>query len=54
MKAAVFVKPGQMEVKEFPKPKIEKPTDAVIKVLRTCVCGSEGYCAPQRWHDGRP
>ncbi len=41
MKAAVFVKPGQMEVREFPKPKIEKPTDAVIRVLRACVCGSD-------------
>lgn len=37
MKAAVFVEPGKMEVKEMPKPKIEKPTDAIIRIVRACV-----------------
>lgn len=41
MKAAVFVEPGKMEVKEMPKPKIEKPTDAIIRIVRACVCGSD-------------
>lgn len=41
MKAAVFVEPGKMEVREFPKPVIEKPTDAIIRVVRACVCGSD-------------
>ena len=41
MKAAVFVEPGKMEVCEFPKPVIEKPTDAIIRVVRACVCGSD-------------
>lgn len=41
MKAAIFVKPGEMEVKDLPMPKIEKPTDAIIRVLRACVCGSD-------------
>ena len=41
MKAAVFVEPGKVEVREVPKPVIEKPTDAVIRVLRACVCGSD-------------
>ncbi|MDO4903862.1 MAG: alcohol dehydrogenase catalytic domain-containing protein [Limosilactobacillus sp.] len=41
MKAAVFVKPGQMEVREAPKPELKEATDAVIKVVRACVCGSD-------------
>lgn len=41
MKAAVFVKPGQIEVQDVEKPKIEKSTDAIIRVLRACVCGSD-------------
>lgn len=41
MKAAVFVEPGKMEVREFPKPVIKKPTDAIIRVVRACVCGSD-------------
>ncbi|WEV50805.1 zinc-dependent alcohol dehydrogenase family protein [Lactobacillus sp. ESL0731] len=41
MKAAVFVKPGQVEVREFPKPKIEHEGDAIIRVVRASVCGSD-------------
>ncbi|KRN28746.1 alcohol dehydrogenase [Lactobacillus selangorensis] len=41
MKAGVFIKPGQVEVKEFPKPTIEKPGDAIIRVVRASVCGSD-------------
>lgn len=41
MKAALFVKPGEMTTTEVDKPVLEKPTDAVIKVLRACVCGSD-------------
>lgn len=41
MKAAVFMEPGKMEVHDVPMPKIEKPTDAIIKIVRACVCGSD-------------
>lgn len=41
MKAAVFMEPGKMEVHDVEKPKIEKPTDAIIKIVRACVCGSD-------------
>ena len=41
MKAAIFVEPKKVEVKEMPMPKIEKPTDAIIRVIRACVCGSD-------------
>lgn len=41
MKAAYFVKKGVVEAREVEKAEIEKPTDAVIRVLRACVCGSD-------------
>ena len=34
MKAATFIEPGKVEVKEYDKPTIQKPTDAIIRVLR--------------------
>lgn len=41
MKKAFFAKAGQMELKDVDKPTIQKPDDAIIKVVRTCVCGSD-------------
>lgn len=41
MKAAIFVEPGKMEVTEVEKPTLQKSTDAIIKIVRTCVCGSD-------------
>ncbi|MCZ9311230.1 zinc-dependent alcohol dehydrogenase family protein [Weissella koreensis] len=41
MKATVFIKPGKVEVQNLDKPVIEKETDAIIRVVRACVCGSD-------------
>ncbi|MGM0213090.1 zinc-dependent alcohol dehydrogenase family protein [Enterococcus sp. AZ109] len=41
MRVATFIEPGKMEVHEAPKPVIEKDTDAIIKIVRACVCGSD-------------
>lgn len=41
MKAAIFVEPGKMEVTEVAKPTLQKSTDAIIKIVRACVCGSD-------------
>ncbi|CAK1229990.1 zinc-binding dehydrogenase [Fructobacillus fructosus] len=41
MKAAVFVKLGQVEMQEVEKPTIQGPKDAVIKTVRASVCGSD-------------
>ena len=41
MKAAMFIEPGKMEVAEVEKPKLQKPTDAIVKIVRACVCGSD-------------
>lgn len=41
MKAAIFVKPGLIEAQEQPHPQIVHPGDAVIRIVRACVCGSD-------------
>lgn len=41
MKVATFIKEGQMVITETEKPKIQKETDAIIKIVRACVCGSD-------------
>lgn len=41
MKYAEFVKAGEMKIVDREKPAIEKSDDVIIKVIRTCVCGSD-------------
>ncbi len=41
MKAANFQGKGKVVLGDFPNPKIQEQTDAIIRVVRTCVCGSD-------------
>jgi threonine dehydrogenase-like Zn-dependent dehydrogenase len=41
MRAAIFKGPGSVEVGERPDPVIQEPTDAVVRVVLGCVCGSD-------------
>lgn len=41
MKVATFIEPGKMTVTEASVPEIQKDTDAIIKIVRACVCGSD-------------
>jgi threonine dehydrogenase-like Zn-dependent dehydrogenase len=41
MRAAIFKGPGLVEVGERPDPVIQEPTDAVVRVVLGCVCGSD-------------
>lgn len=41
MKSAIFEKAGQMIVEEIEKPTIQAPDDVIIRVVYTCVCGSD-------------
>jgi alcohol dehydrogenase len=41
MKGLVYGGPGIIELKEIPKPGIEKPTDALIKIIKTTICGTD-------------
>ena len=40
MRAAIFNGPGSVEAGERPDPVIHEPTDAVVRVVLGCVCGS--------------
>lgn len=40
MKAAVFVKPGKIEIQEKPIPEVG-PTDALVRITTTTICGTD-------------
>ena len=41
MKSAVYLKAGQVGLVEIDHPQILDPDDAIIRIVRTCVCGSD-------------
>lgn len=41
MKATIFVEPGKMEIQDIEKPEINGPDQAIIRVVRASVCGSD-------------
>ncbi|RPI01812.1 MAG: alcohol dehydrogenase [Ignavibacteriae bacterium] len=41
MKALVYHGPGERALEDKPKPKINDPTDAVVKIIRTTICGTD-------------
>jgi threonine dehydrogenase-like Zn-dependent dehydrogenase len=41
MRGAVMYAAGDVRIENVPDPTIEEPTDAVIRVTRACICGSD-------------
>ena len=41
MKALVYLGPGKKALEERPKPTIGAPTDAIVRVTRTTICGTD-------------
>lgn len=41
MRAAIFKDKGSIEVGHRPDPQLQEPTDALVRVVRGCVCGSD-------------
>ena len=41
MKAAIFKGKGTIAVEDRPKPTVNEPTDAIVRVVLACVCGSD-------------
>ena len=62
MKALIYQGPGKKAIEERPTPVISNPTDAIIKVTKTTICGTDLHilkgdvatCAPGRilGHEG--
>jgi threonine dehydrogenase-like Zn-dependent dehydrogenase len=41
MRAIVMYGAGDVQVRDVPDPKLQEPTDAIVRVLRSCICGSD-------------
>jgi alcohol dehydrogenase len=41
MKALVYHGPGKRALGDKPKPGIKSPTDAIVKVTKTTICGTD-------------
>ncbi len=62
MKALVYTGPGQKSLEDRPMPEIAAPTDAIVRITRTTICGTDLHilkgdvptCAPGRilGHEG--
>jgi alcohol dehydrogenase len=62
MKALVYRRPGKKALEDRPKPEIGAPTDAIVKVTKTTICGTDLHilkgdvpsCEPDRilGHEG--
>ena len=62
MKALIYQGPGKKTLEDRPQPHIQVPTDAIVKILKTTICGTDLHilegdvptCAPGRilGHEG--
>src|ERR1700691_4965345 len=41
MKAFVYRRPGKKALEDHPKPGITVPTDAIVKIVKTTICGTD-------------
>jgi threonine dehydrogenase-like Zn-dependent dehydrogenase len=41
MKALVYHGPGKKAVEDRPKPEISGPTDAIVRLVKTTICGTD-------------
>jgi alcohol dehydrogenase len=41
MKALVYQRPGKKALEDRPKPDITAPTDAIVKITKTTICGTD-------------
>ncbi|MFB8114543.1 zinc-binding dehydrogenase [Streptomyces sp. NPDC055962] len=56
MRAAVMYGAGDVRVEDRPDPRIDQPTDAIVRVVASCVCGSDlwPYASMPATDAGRP
>ena len=41
MRATIMYRAGDVRIENVPDAKIEKPTDALVRITRACICGSD-------------
>jgi threonine dehydrogenase-like Zn-dependent dehydrogenase len=56
MRATVMYAAGDVRIENVPDPRIEEPADAIIRVVRASICGSDlwPYASLERRETGRP
>jgi threonine dehydrogenase-like Zn-dependent dehydrogenase len=56
MRATLMYEAGDVRVEDVPDPSIEEPTDAILRVTRACICGSDlwPYGSLEPTETGRP
>lgn len=55
MRAAIYKGPRSIEIGDRPDPRVQEPTDAVVRVGLGCVCGSDlWYWRGEAPHDQGP
>lgn len=54
MRATVYHGPNDVRVENVPDPKIQKPTDAIVRITHACICGSDlwFYRGLDNWQSG--
>src|SRR5206468_568589 len=54
MQAAVFHGPGDIRIENVPDPRIQDPTDAIVRITLTAICGSDlwFYRGQQEYQEG--
>lgn len=54
MRATVFYGAGDVRVENVPDPRIEQPTDAIVRITHACICGSDlwFYRGVAAWEPG--
>jgi threonine dehydrogenase-like Zn-dependent dehydrogenase len=54
MKAFVYHGPGRRTLEDKPKSTVKEPTDAVVKITCTTICGTDLYKALLKIHNDFP
>ena len=57
MKATLMFGAGDVRIADVPEPTIKHPTDAIVRTVRACVCGSDlhpYHNMPRNARQGRP
>lgn len=56
MRAATYHGPGDVRIEERTTPEIEEPTDAIVRITHTAICGSDlwFYGGDEDYEDGAP
>ena len=53
MRATLIYGAGDIRVEDVPDPTIVEPTDAIVRIVRSCICGSDLWPYASKPVEGR-